>query len=187
MEHKNVLPPGQKAVDHLPVLQYSAIPDVDISKWRLKIMGLVGRPKELRLDEIKSLRPCEITAPFHCVTGWSNMSVRWKGVRFLDVLDLCLPKDEARYAYFTCLDGYSTNLPLEVLKDPEVVLAYELNGRELPLEHGWPLRLVVPKRYAYKSAKWLSGVEFLARDKKGYWELRGYSNSADPFKEERYS
>ncbi|MFN3534731.1 MAG: molybdopterin-dependent oxidoreductase, partial [Desulfatiglandales bacterium] len=137
--------------------------------------------------DLLGLPEVKISTPFHCVTGWSNLGLRWGGILFKEFLKRTEPKKEAKFAFFRCYDGYTTNLPLEVLMDEDVILAYELEEKPLPPEHGFPLRLVVPKRYAYKSPKWLGEIEFSEIDRKGYWEMRGYSNSADPYKEERYS
>jgi len=181
------VPPGQKVVDNLPVLHYSTIPVINIKEWSLRVEGLVKNPVKLSMEDIIGMKGVEVLAPFHCVTGWSNMEVKWKGVLFKDLVELVQPQNSAKYVFVTCYDRYSTNLPLEIALQPDVVLAYKLWDEELPPQHGYPLRLVVPKRYAYKSAKWVKEIKFLERDMKGFWESRGYSNSADPFKEERYS
>lgn len=184
---KKILPPGQRAVKDLPVLHYSHIPELKTDEYRLIIRGHVEEEIELTFKEILELPKTEITAPFHCVTGWSNLAVKWGGTLAKNLFSKVRPRTEAKFVYITCYDGYSTNLPVEMLVEPDCILAYELEGEVLPPEHGFPLRLVVPQRYAYKSPKWLKSIEFLEKDKKGYWELRGYSNNADPYKEERYS
>lgn len=186
MEGKT-LPPGQKLVKDLPVLHYSHIPELDINEYRLIIKGLVQTEAELSYKDILKLPKAEITAPFHCVTGWSNLTVKWGGTLARNLISFVIPRSEAKFVFITCHDGYTTNMPLGVLMEPDSILAYELEGKVLPPEHGFPLRLVVPKRYAYKSPKWLKSIEFLEKDRKGYWESRGYSNSADPYKEERYA
>lgn len=184
---KVIVPPGQRVIDELPVLQYSHIPKIDISNWKLTLKGLVEGELQLSFEDITRMEKTELALPFHCVTGWSNLTTKWGGILFKSLVERFPLKAGARFAYITCFDNYSTNLPIEVLCEPNVILAYELNGRPLPSQHGYPLRLVVPGRYAYKSAKWLRDIWFLEQDKKGFWEQRGYSNSADPYKEERYS
>lgn len=184
---KNILPPGQREVKDLPVLHYAHIPKLNIDDYRLTIKGLVRTELELSFEDILGLPKIELTAPFHCVTGWSNLAVKWGGALAKSLIDLISLSPEAKFLYITCYDGYSTNMPIELLIESDSILAYELEGSLLPPEHGFPLRLVVPKRYAYKSPKWIRSLEFLEKDKKGYWESRGYSNSADPYKEERYA
>jgi len=181
------IPPGQKVVDNLPVLHYSSVPVININQWSLTVDGLVRNSLKFSMEDILKIKSVEILAPFHCVTGWSNMEVKWKGVLFKDIVDIVQPFDSAKYVFVTCYDNYTTNLPLDVVLQTDVILAYGLWDKELPPQHGYPLRLVVPKRYAYKSAKWVKEIKFIEKDKMGFWESRGYSNSADPFKEERYA
>ncbi len=146
------------------------------------------RPTALTWERFTALPAAAVAADFHCVTGWSKFDNRWEGVRFRTVADVVRPTPAARYVVFTCGDaGYTTNLPLDVLLDDDVLLAYRHDGRSLPIEHGGPMRLVVPKRYGWKSAKWVRQLTFLERDEPGYWEVRGYSNTADPWTEDRYS
>jgi DMSO/TMAO reductase YedYZ molybdopterin-dependent catalytic subunit len=126
-------------------------------------------------------------ADFHCVTGWTKFDNKWEGVSFRHIVDLAKLKIDARYATFECLGGYTTSLSIIDLNRDDVVFAYRLDDRELPREHGGPLRLVVPQKYGYKSAKWVFRVEFTAFQELGYWEKRGYSNTANPFTNDRYS
>lgn len=180
------LPPGQRLVSGFPVFHYGEIPKIDITRWTFTVSGLVAKPLRFTYDEFLKLPSIELKADFHCVTGWSGFDIFWKGVLFKYIASISEPLSEAKFVSLIAEHGYTTNLPLDVACDDDVVFAYECNNEPLTLEHGWPLRLVVPKRYAYKSAKWVKGVEFLKEDRPGFWEVRGYSNSADPWKEERY-
>ena len=123
---------------------------------------------------------------FHCVTQWSRLNNLWVGVQFVEVLKQVKPKPEARYIMVHCYGGYTTNLPLDVLKEDDVLFAHQHEGKPLEEAHGGPLRLVVPSRYGWKSAKWVNGLEFMAKDKPGFWEERGYHMNGDPWKEERF-
>ncbi|HTD81619.1 MAG TPA: sulfite oxidase-like oxidoreductase [Thermoplasmata archaeon] len=182
------LPPGQKQTAGWPRLDLGIVPRFDPKAWNLRIDGAVETPATLTWDEVLALPKVQVTADFHCVTAWSRFDNRWEGVEFRTIADLVRPKREAKHVVLTCGDaGYTTNLPLDVLLDDDVLLAYRHDGKPLPLEHGGPMRLVVPKRYAWKSAKWLRQITFVKEDEPGYWEVRGYSNTADPWKEERYS
>ncbi len=183
--HKRI-PPGQRLVKDLPVLHYGEIPKIDINNWDFTVKGLVRSPLRFTFQEFIKLPSVELVADFHCVTGWSMLDLKWKGILFKTIAQLAEPLSEARYVLILAENDYTTNLPLDVAMDDDVIFAFEYDGKPLTPEHGYPLRLVVPKRYAYKSAKWVRGVEFLSEDRPGFWEIRGYSNSADPWKEERY-
>ena len=188
MNEKNSkrLPPGQKLIEDFPVLHYGSVPKIDINKWDFKVTGLVKNPIILNYNEFLKLPSVEIKTDFHCVTGWSKFDLIWKGVLFKTIAEIVKPFSEAKYVIIYAENDYTTNLPIEVALDDDVIFAYEYDGKPLTPEHGYPVRLVVPKRYAYKSAKWVRAVEFSSQDKPGFWEIRGYSNSADPWKEERY-
>lgn len=181
------LPPGQHVVRGLPVLDLGTVPHIYLASWRLTITGLVEKPLELSWEGFMTMPMVSVRADFHCVTHWSKLDNLWEGVLFQELAARVDPSREARYVMVNCYDGFATNLPLEILLDPSVLLAYHHNNVELTAEHGWPLRLVVPQRYAWKSAKWVKGLEFMAEDRPGFWEQRGYHNDADPWKEERYS
>jgi DMSO/TMAO reductase YedYZ molybdopterin-dependent catalytic subunit len=181
------LPPGQRLVEDFPVLQYGNIPEVHEKEWTFTASGLIEKPLKVTYKEFLSLPSRELTADFHCVTGWSKFDLHWKGVLFKTIASMTNPFREAKFAEIIAEEEYTTNLPLSVLMDDDVLFAFGLEGKPLTREHGFPLRLVVPKRYAYKSAKWVTGVRFLKEDRPGFWEKRGYSNSADPWKEERFS
>ncbi|HID07233.1 MAG TPA: sulfite oxidase-like oxidoreductase [Armatimonadetes bacterium] len=183
--HSKQLPPGQTAIDGFPIESIAGIPEIDMRQWRLRIFGLVERTVELTYDELQRLPRAIVLADFHCVDGWSRLGDHWEGVLVREVIALAQPRPEAKYAMVYCYDGYSTNLELDALTDEDVVLAWGMNGQLLTSEHGYPLRLIVPKRYAYKSAKWVSGIELMAENRPGYWESRGYHVHADVWREER--
>jgi DMSO/TMAO reductase YedYZ molybdopterin-dependent catalytic subunit len=183
--HKK-LPPGQRLIEDFPVLHYGDVPEVNIEDWDFTVKGLVRNPLRLSLDEFMKLPSVELRADFHCVTGWTKFNLHWKGVLFKTIAELANLLPDARYVLIFAENNYTTNLLLDIAMDNDVIFAYEYKGKPLTPEHGYPLRLVVPKRYAYKSAKWVRGIEFLQKDRPGFWEVRGYSNSADPWKEERY-
>lgn len=181
------LPPGQRLVQGFPVLDLGIQPDVPLEKWSLDIKGLVENPVTWDWQDFLAQPQIRIVTDFHCVTTWSTFDNRWEGVSFKHLLDVVRPNREARFVLFTSHDGYSTNLPLTVLNDDDVLLAHHWNGQPLAPEHGGPVRMVIPKRYGWKSAKWVKELVFLASDRPGYWEVRGYSNTADPWTEDRYA
>ena len=180
------VPPGQFVTNKLPVLTYGPTPRVDLKEWRLQVSGLVERSLDLSWDEFKALPWTEVEAPFHCVTQWSRMENTWEGLLFTSLASIVKPKPEAKFVIARCYGDYSTNLPLEILMDGMSLLAHKHDGEPLTPEHGGPLRLVAPQRYGWKSAKWLRGLEFSAQDHPGFWEVRGYHNDGDPWKEERF-
>lgn len=187
------LPPGQRpikrimrwGIDHPGII--SANPKIDLKTWRLTVDGEVEKPVELTLDELMRLPTVVSVSDFHCVEGWSVLDCKWEGVRFREIVNLVKPKENARYVTFACADGYTTSLTLEELAAHNVLLAYRLNGQELEEGLGWPLRLVVPNKYAYKSALWVTKMTFTIRKEPGYWEIRGYSDVADVWKNDRFS
>jgi len=181
------IPPGQRLVKGWPVLQYGPIPRFDESTWTFEVTGLVERPFSLTYNELKALGPARIQADMHCVTGWSTLDNEWEGVLFRTLAERAGPKPEAAWVVTHCEYGYTSNLSLRAMMDDDVLVAWGHGGEPLAPEHGFPLRLVVPKRYAWKSAKWLRGLEFTGRNERGFWEVRGYHTHADPWREERYS
>ncbi len=187
MADKERVPPGQFVTDKFPVLTYGATPKFDPKTWTFKVLGLVEKPLELTYEKFMKLPTMQLTADFHCVTQWSRLDNLWEGVSIHEIMKLVKVKPEAKFVMAHCDGGYTTNLPIEALLDDDVLLAYKHDGQNLTPEHGWPLRLIVPKRYAWKSAKWLRGLEFLPDDKPGFWEVNGYHNDANPWKEERFS
>jgi DMSO/TMAO reductase YedYZ molybdopterin-dependent catalytic subunit len=184
---KGRVPPGQRVTEKFPVLHYGSIPSFDPQTWDFRIFGLVEEPLTVSYDEFLALPTVRIVANIHCVTGWSKLDTLWEGVSFQEVIRLVQVKAEAKFVTVHCEQGFTTSLPREVLMDDDVLFAYRYDDAPLTPEHGYPLRLVVPKRYFWKSAKWVRGLEFMAEDRLGFWEVRGYHNSADPWKEERYA
>jgi len=179
------VPPGQFLSNKFPVLTYGSTPKVDLDTWKFRVFGLVEQEVELNWDQFTKLTWTTVTADFHCVTQWSSLDNTWEGVTFPDLMALAQPKPEAKFVMAHCFGGYTTNLPLEVAME-EGLLAHKQDGEPLGEGHGWPLRLIIPSRYGWKSAKWLNGIELIAEDTPGFWEQRGYNNNADPWKEERF-
>jgi DMSO/TMAO reductase YedYZ molybdopterin-dependent catalytic subunit len=180
------LPPGQRLTKGFPVLDLGIHPELSPKEWSLKIHGLVETPVTWNWEEFLAQPPHRSVSDFHCVTTWSTFDNQWEGVSFKHLIRLVRPKPEAEYVSFASYDGYATNLPLSVLDDEDVLIAHRWNGQPLAREHGGPVRMVVPKRYGWKSAKWVKEILFIAEDRKGFWEVRGYSNTADPWTEDRY-
>lgn len=181
------VPPGQFLVDKWPVLSYGPTPRFDPARWDFRLFGLVEEPVRLTHQEFRALPQTQLITDFHCVTSWSRLNNFWEGVRAKDVVQLVRLQPAARCVMIHCDGGYTTNLSLADFLDDTVIFAHRHDGKDLEPDHGWPLRLVVPKLYAWKSAKWVRGVEFLADNRRGFWELRGYHVRGDPWKEERYS
>jgi DMSO/TMAO reductase YedYZ molybdopterin-dependent catalytic subunit len=180
------LPPGQVLTDKWPVLHYGNVPRYDIEKWRLRIHGLVEREAVLTFDEVRALPSKAVHCDIHCVTTWSRFDNDFVGTPFSEVVKLVQPKPDAHFVIFKCYAGFTTSLPLLALLDDDVLLTWLHDGQDLAPEHGYPLRGLVPKRYFWKSAKWLEAIEFVEQDQLGFWERAGYHNEADPWKEERY-
>ena len=181
------VPPGQYLTDKFPVLSYGPAPRFNPEKWDFRVLGLVEEPLRLSYQEFRALPQSRQVSDFHCVTTWSRLDNVWEGVRVSDLMRRVKLKPEAHFVLVHCDAGYTANLPLETFLDDDVMLAHRHDGRDLTPDHGWPLRLVVPKLYAWKSAKWVRAIEFMDMDRRGFWEVRGYHNQADPWKEERYS
>lgn len=181
------VPPGNHLTKGWPTLHYSPIPPFDERAWDFKIFGEVEEPRTLTYQELKELPNTTLKADFHCVTGWSALDFAWTGVSFRTLAELVRPTSDARWVIAHCDYDYTSNLSLAAMMDDDVLVAWAKDGRDLEPEHGFPLRLVVPKRYAWKSAKWLRGLEFHRHNVRGFWELRGYHIHADPWTEERYS
>jgi DMSO/TMAO reductase YedYZ molybdopterin-dependent catalytic subunit len=181
------VPPGQRLTAGFPVLSYGETPAVDLATWSLRVDGLVEKPLAFSWSEFMALPQSEVHCDIHCVTTWSKLDTTWRGVRFLDLAPRLGIRPEARFVMQHCYGGYTTNTSLETLMDDDVILAHTFDEKPLEPDHGGPLRLVVPKLYFWKSAKWLSRLEFLAEDELGFWERNGYHNGADPWKEERYA
>ena len=187
MKDPRRVPPGQVLTDKFPVLTYGATPRFDKKTWTLRLYGEVERRAQLTYDELLALPKTVETADFHCVTTWSRLDNHWEGVGIRDLLELVKLKPTAKYVMAHCDGGYTTNLPLAALLDDDVLVAYRHDGEDLTPDHGYPLRLIVPKLYAWKSAKWLRALEFMAQDRQGFWETHGYHSQADPWQEQRFS
>ena len=181
------IPPGQRLVKTWPVLHYGPIPTFDGANWDLNVSGSVGEPFTLSYQELRDLPTVTVDADMHCVTGWTTLDNTWEGVPFRAIRDRAKPRDEAKRVIAHAAHGYTSDLSLQAMDGDDVLLAWRNHGEDLTPEHGWPLRLVVPKRYAWKSAKWLTGLEFSPKNTRGFWEVRGYHVHAEPFAEERYS
>ena len=180
------IPPGQRLVKTWPVLHFGPIPDFDEPTWNLEVNGLVDNPYSLTYAELKALGPVDVEADMHCVTGWSTLDNTWTGVPFRVLAEKAGVQEDAKWVIAHCDYGYTSDLSLQAMLDDDVLVAWAHRGEPLTGEHGFPLRLVVPKRYAWKSAKWLRGLEFSAQNKRGFWEVRGYHIRAEPWAEERY-
>lgn len=181
------LPPGQTLTSGFPVLDLGHQPDIPHSGWALILDGLIEKPATLSWDDFHALPQVEDISDFHCVTTWSKYDCRWGGVAFTTLYELAQPKPDAQFVYFTSYDGYSANVPLAQCLDDDVLVATSFNGGPVPREHGGPARVIIPKLYGWKGAKFVKGITFLAEDKLGFWEVRGYSNTADPWTEDRYA
>ncbi len=180
------LPPGQKLTNRWPVLHYGFVPRIDPAKWTFRITGLVKEERTLDFAQFMELPRIEVFSDIHCVTSWSRLDNRWEGVSTSVLKDLVKIEPAAFFVSVQAAAGFTTNLTWADFFQPDVLLAIKHDGEPLTAEHGGPVRLVVPRLYFWKSAKWVTGVQFLARDKRGFWESNGYHNHGDPWKEERY-
>ncbi len=181
------VPPGQSRTQKWPVLHYGNVPRIDLATWRFEISGLVDAPFSMAYDELTRLTRQDTLCDIHCVTRWSRLDNRFEGVSVSALLRRSRPRPEGAYVRVHAAEGFTTNLPLADLDRPANLLAWRHDGAELTPEHGWPLRLVVPHLYFWKSAKWVRGFELLAEDEPGFWERNGYHMRGDPWAEERYS
>jgi DMSO/TMAO reductase YedYZ molybdopterin-dependent catalytic subunit len=181
------LPPGQYLTEKWPVLHAGTVPKIDLATWTLEVSGEVERPLTLTWEQLLELPSREVTVDIHCVTRWSRFDTTFKGVHWSELAKLVAPKPSARFVVSHAEQGFTANVPLAAIEDEDSLVAYEADGDPLTAEHGWPVRLVVPSRYFWKSAKWLRGIELLDHDQPGFWERYGYHNDADPFKEQRYA
>lgn len=181
------LPPGQHVAKAWPVLDLGRRPVVSTEEWTLELQGAVDHARVLNWEEFTALPQVEDTSDFHCVTTWSKFDIPWRGVRFAELAALAGVHEDAAHLFVHGYDGYTTNLPLvEAMKD-DVLIATHALGEPLAIEHGGPARMITPQLYAWKGAKWISCIEFRVEDELGYWERRGYSNSAHPWRDDRYS
>ena len=180
------LPPGQYLTEKWPVLHAGSVPHTDLATWDFKVWGQVEEPLTLTWEELTALTATEITVDIHCVTRWSRFDTSFLGVHWRELAERVRPKPTARFVVAHAEQGFTTNVPLAAIEDDHALLAYEADGEPLTPDHGWPLRLVVPKRYFWKSAKWLRGLELCSTDQPGFWERYGYHNDADFMQEQRY-
>ena len=181
------LPPGQREEEGFPTLSMSGVPHIDMDEWEFTVSGAVENELAFDWDEFRDLPSETQRQDFHCVTGWSRLGVEFTGVPFREIAERAGVAEDVVHVMFGALDDYTTDLPYAAVDRPEVLFAYELDGEPLPEEHGGPLRVVTPHKYAYKGAKWVDSVTFLTEAQRGYWEQRGYSDSANPWEEERYT
>ncbi len=186
-EMAQMLPPGQYAIDRLRVLHVGPIPEFDEKTWTLEVYGLVKNSFALNYEELKNLPEVTSISAFHCVTGWSKLENKWKGIQFRTIMEMANVSENAQFATIESEYDYTTSLTLKDLSRDDVLLAYGLDDEELPPQHGGPLRLVVPQKYGYKSAKWVRKIKFTEKQELGYWESRGYSNTASALLDDRYA
>jgi DMSO/TMAO reductase YedYZ molybdopterin-dependent catalytic subunit len=184
---KERVPPHQRVTSKLPTLTYGPVPRIDLARWRFEVDGLVEEPVSFTWEEFMALPQVTLVDDIHCVTGWSLLDSAWEGVSSAELLKRVRLKPEARFAMVQCHGNYTTNLSLADLLAENVLFAHKFAGQPLTPEHGWPLRLVVPHLYFWKSAKWVRGLTFMEHDRAGFWESAGYHIRGDPWKEERYS
>lgn len=180
------LPPGQREVSDWPVLDLGLKPRIDLDSWRLEVDGLVGNSLSWNWEAFLAEPQVTIRSDIHCVTAWSRFDNLWEGVSARHLVERVAPEPRARFVVFHGYDGYTTNVALERFDDEDVLLAHSWEGKPIPLDHGGPVRIIIPKLYFWKSAKWVKRIEFALRDRPGFWEVRGYHNEGDPWKEERY-
>jgi len=186
-EEKLRLPPGQHKIERFPVLQKGKIAHINREKYRLKISGEVNNPKTYSLEELESMQTQDVVVDIHCVTSWSKFDTKWEGIPFDYLFEEINPKPSANFVEFKCADGgFTTTVPIKELKEKRCLLALKYNGEPISDEHGGPVRALIPHLYFYKSAKWVLKINLLQEDRLGYWEQGGYSNKADPWKEQRY-
>jgi DMSO/TMAO reductase YedYZ molybdopterin-dependent catalytic subunit len=181
------VPPGQFVTEKFPVLHYGSVPTYNnLDKWDFRVFGLVEEPLRLSWDELMQLPRKTQVVDIHCVTRWSKLDTTWTGIPWRELTKLVKVKPGATHAMAHCEYGFTANIGLDVLDDDDTMLAFAYDGKPLEPDHGYPLRLLVPKKYFWKSAKWLRGIEFMAGDRPGFWERNGYHMEGDPWREERF-
>jgi DMSO/TMAO reductase YedYZ molybdopterin-dependent catalytic subunit len=180
------LPPGQYLTEKWPVLHAGDVPSTDLATWDFRVWGEVEEPLTLTYEQLTALPATDVTSDIHCVTRWSRFDAQFKGVHWRELAALCKPKPSAGFVIAHAEQGFTSNVPLAALEDEHALVVYEADGEPLTLDHGWPLRLFIPTKYFWKSAKWLRSIELSATDKPGFWERYGYNNNADYWQEERY-
>lgn len=182
-----LIPVGQTITKKWPVLDLGRQPAIDLENWTLIVDGAVEHPVVLSWEEFIALPQTDDTSDFHCVTTWSKLNIAWKGVRLLDIAALVQPKETSTHIMCYGYDDYTTNLSLEEALKPDVLLVHTAEGAPLPREHGGPVRMITPQLYAWKGSKWINRIEFMTANRLGFWEERGYSNTAYPWRNDRYS
>jgi DMSO/TMAO reductase YedYZ molybdopterin-dependent catalytic subunit len=180
------VPPGQYLTERFPVLTVGPNPPFDLATWDFQLFGEVEDELQLSWEELMALPQTDVVTDIHCVTRWSKLDTVWRGVRLRELLEKARVKPSGKYVMAYSDGGYTTNLPLDVVMDDDVLLAHTYDGKPLEPDHGAPLRLLVPKRYFWKSAKFLRKLELMNEDRMGFWELNGYHNDADPWREQRH-
>jgi len=185
-EQQDRVPPGQHLAKGFPVLTYGQSPQVSLESWEFRVWGL-ATPLTLHWADIMAMPQSSFTADFHCVTTWSKLDVQWTGIKMIDFMQHVQLEPNATHLMEHCYGGYTTNIALDDFLREENFFAHTLFGEPLPIDHGGPLRLVVPHLYAWKSAKWINGLEFLDHEDLGFWERNGYHRRGEPWAEERYS
>ena len=180
------LPPGQVLTEKWPVLHYGSVPAYDLGRWRLRAFGEVEAERSFTYEQLRALPVTEVVTDIHCVTTWSRFDNRFEGVGFAAFAALVGMRPTAEFVEFHCAGGFTTSVPVAIACDPAALLTWRHDGVDLSPEHGFPLRALMPRKYFWKSAKWVEGVEFRRTDRLGFWERNGYNNGADPWREERY-
>jgi len=181
------LPPGQYLTEKWPVLHAGSVPKIDLATWDLSVTGEVEQDLTLTWEQLLELPSREVTVDIHCVTRWSRFDTTFKGVHWSELAKLVSPKPGARFVIAHAEQGFTANMPIDAIEDENALIAYGADGEPLTADHGWPVRLVVPSRYFWKSAKWLRGLELRSTDEPGFWERYGYHNDANYWQEQRYS
>jgi DMSO/TMAO reductase YedYZ molybdopterin-dependent catalytic subunit len=185
--HAHRVPQGQFVTERFPILHEGDVPEYDMSEWSLRIFGEVDEEKIFSLGDLSALPQTKIVCDIHCVTRWSKLDTVWEGVLFRDFLKHYGIHPKGSYVMLHADNDYDTNVPLDDLMGDQILLALKYNGQPLTAKHGWPLRMVVPHLYFWKSAKWIRAIEFMKEDRAGFWERNGFHNDADPFLEQRFS
>lgn len=186
-EIKHRVPPGQTVTDRFPILHEGDVPQYDMSSWSIRVFGEVEEEKTFTFDDLMNMPQTDVLCDIHCVTRWSKLDTNWRGIKFTDFMKHFNIKPEGKYVMVHGDTDYTTNIPLEDLLKDNILLAHTYEGEKLTEKHGGPMRLVVPHLYFWKSAKWITGFEFMTEDKPGFWEQNGFHMYAEPFAEQRFS
>jgi len=181
------VPPGQVVTDRFPILHEGEVPAYDMTEWTLRVFGEVEEERVVTYEQLLAMPQTQVLCDIHCVTRWSKLDTAWEGILFRDFLRLLEIKPQGKFVMLHADNDYETNVPLEDLMGDHVLLALKYDGKPLTPKHGWPLRLIVPHLYFWKSPKWIRGVEIMKDDREGFWEQNGFHNVADPFLEQRFS